>query len=87
MLVAAFAAMLVLTCLPAAADRGHGGGHDNGGVSAQQAAAIVSRAYGGRVVSVKSQVSNGEPFYKVRVLLDGGRVKTVTVDSRGHLRD
>jgi len=76
---------LTLTCLPAAADRGHGSnnGSDNNGISAEQAAAVVSRAYGGRVVSVKPE-GNG---YKVRVLLDGGRVKTVQVDSRGHVSD
>jgi hypothetical protein len=56
---------------------------DGGGVSAEQAAAIVSSAYGGRVVSVKSE-GNG---YRVRVVLDGGRVKTVLVDSNGHVSE
>ena len=84
-LLAMLTVALTLTCLPAVADRGHGGnnGSDNDGISAEQAAAVVSRAYGGRVVSVKAE-GNG---YKVRVLLDGGRVKTVQVDSRGHVSD
>jgi uncharacterized membrane protein YkoI len=91
LLAAVLTAALSLTCLPAVADRGGadrgGGGHDRGsendGISADQAASIVKRAYDGRVVSVK-QEGNG---YKVRVLLDGGRVKTVSVDSRGNLRE
>ncbi len=86
---AVLTAALSLTCLPAAADRGgadrgsHDRGSENDGISADQAASIVKRAYDGRVVSVK-QEGNG---YKVRVLLDGGRVKTVSVDSRGSLRE
>jgi hypothetical protein len=85
LLAAALTVALTLTCAPAIADRGggHGGGSDNNGMSAQQAAAVVSRAYGGRVVSVKQEGNN----YKVRVLLEGGRVKTVQVDSRGHISD
>src|SRR5258705_10186896 len=89
LLAALLTAALTLTCLPAGADRGGAdrGGHDHGsendGISADQAASIVKRAYDGRVVSVK-QEGNG---YKVRVLLDGGRVKTVSVDAHGSLRE
>jgi uncharacterized membrane protein YkoI len=88
-LLAMLTVALTLTCLPAAADRGRGGnnGSDNDGISAEQAAAVVSRTYGGRVVSVKPEGGNGQRVYKVRVLLDGGRVKTVQVDSRGHVSD
>jgi len=76
----------VLTCAqPAFADRGGHG--DNEGVTAEQAAAAVKRAYDGRVVSVKPEGNNGQRSYKVRVLLDGGRVKTVQVDSRGNVRE
>ena len=88
---------VVLTAAPAAAGGGgHGGqghgqgqssGMGGGGVSAEEAAAIVRRAYDGRVVSVKPEGGNGQTVYKVRVLLDGGRVKTVQVDSRGNLSD
>ncbi len=82
--------------LPAAAG-GHGQGPgylprqnpgaNGGGISAEQAAAIVRQAYDGRVVSVKPEGSSGETAYLVRVLLDGGRVKTVRVDSRGNVSD
>lgn len=94
LLAVALTVALMLTCVPAMADRGHGGGNSynadssaDEGLSAEQAAAVVSRAYGGRVVSVKPEGANGQRVYKVRVLLDGGRVKTVQVDSRGHVSD
>lgn len=53
------------------------------GISADEAASIVRSSYGGRVVSVKAAGNGG---WKVRVLLDGGRVKTVNVDSSGSIR-
>ncbi len=53
------------------------------GISADEAASIVRGSYGGRVVSVKASGNGG---WKVRVLLDGGRVKTVNVDSSGSIR-
>lgn len=56
---------------------------DAGGISADQAAAIVRSSFGGRVVSVKSAGRNG---WDVRVILDGGRVKTVHVDGNGSIR-
>jgi hypothetical protein len=56
---------------------------DADGISADQAAAIVRSSFGGRVVSVKAAGKNG---WKVRVLLDGGRVKTVHVDASGSIR-
>lgn len=88
------AALLLAVAAPAAAG-GHGQGHgqrqdqaiSSGGVSAEQAAAIVRRAYDGRVVSVRPEGSGDQTVYKVRVLLDGGRVKTVQVDARGNLSD
>jgi uncharacterized membrane protein YkoI len=84
LLAAVLTAALTLTCLPASAERGgHDRGSESDGISADQAASIVKRQYDGRVVSVK-QEGNG---YKVRVLLDGGRVKTVSVDSHGNLRE
>jgi len=55
----------------------------SGGMSAEQAASLVQRAYGGRIVSVKP-AGNG---YNVRVLLAGGRVKTVLVDANGRLSE
>ena len=59
----------------------------NNGISAEQAASVVRRAYDGRVVSVKPEGKNSQRVYKVRVLLDGGRVKTVQVDSNGNLSE
>lgn len=56
---------------------------DDSGISADQAASIVRGSFGGRVVSVKSAGKGG---WKVRVLLDGGRVKTVHVDGSGSIR-
>src|SRR5262245_63173865 len=88
--------LVLAVALPAAAG---GGGHsqgylprqnsgmDSGGISPEQAAAIVRQAYDGRVVSVKPEGSGSDTVYHVRVLLDGGRVKTVQVDSRGNLSD
>jgi uncharacterized membrane protein YkoI len=82
--------LVLAVAMPAAAGgHGHGQGQEqkpamsSGGISAEQAAAIVRRAYDGRVVSVKPE---GD-VYKVRVLLDGGRVKTVQVDSHGNVSD
>ena len=93
LLTRVLALAVVLAAVPAAAGGGHGGqgqGQSSGiggGVSAEEAAAIVRRVYDGRVVAVKPESGNGQTVYKVRVLLDGGRVKTVQVDSRGNLSD
>ena len=50
-------------------------------ISEQQAAAAAKRATGGKVLSVKLQKGN-QPVYRVKVLLDSKRVKTVKVDAR-----
>jgi hypothetical protein len=52
------------------------------GISLEQATSIVRRQTGGRVLSA-TPAGRG---YEVRVLVDGKRVKTVFVDSRGNLR-
>jgi len=54
-----------------------------GGVSVEQAAAMVRRETGGRVLSAKPVKNNGERGYNVRVLIDGKRVKQYYVDSDG----
>jgi hypothetical protein len=90
-LAAACLIVLNLTAMPAfARDKDHDNGPKYGNsyvpqsrMSAEQASAIVRRAYGGRVVSVKS-AGDG---YSVRVLLDGGRVKNVYVDGNGRLHE
>ena len=55
-------------------------------ISLEEATDIVRRAYGGRVLSASPASKNGKKGYQVRVLLDGGRVKTVFVDSSGSVR-
>ena len=55
-------------------------------ISLEEATEIVRRAYGGRVLSASPTSKNGKKGYQVRVLLDGGRVKTVFVDSNGSVR-
>ncbi len=55
-------------------------------ISLEEATEIVRRAYGGRVLSASPTTKNGKKGYQVRVLLDGGRVKTVFVDSSGSVR-
>jgi uncharacterized membrane protein YkoI len=85
------AALIVVFAFIAAAAPAMAGGHGNNdgqneqtsGMSAEQAASIVQRAYGGRIVSVKPAGGG----YNVRVLLDGGRVKTVQVDANGRLHE
>ncbi len=52
-------------------------------MSAEQASAMVQRSYGGRVVAVKGSGDG----YNVRVLLDGGRVKTVFVAANGRMSE
>jgi ribosomal protein L21E len=52
-------------------------------LAAEQASAMVQSRYGGRVVAVKS-AGDG---YNVRVLLDGGRVKTVNVAANGRMSE
>ncbi len=44
-----------------------------------RAAAKAQRQYGGKVLSVREVKSSGEPIYKVKLLLDSGRIKIVTV--------
>lgn len=54
------------------------------GVSARQAAAAARDKVGGRVISVKPK-KGGEGF-RVRMLVEGGRVITVNVDEKGNVR-
>lgn len=50
------------------------------GVSAEEAAALVRAASGGRILSVRSDETADPPVYYVKVLLDGGRVRVYLVD-------
>ena len=54
-------------------------------ISVEQATAIARRQTGGRVVSA-TPVDGGNRGYRVRVLLDGGRVTTVVIDRSGGVR-
>lgn len=51
-------------------------------ISASQAAAIVQRRFGGRVVDVDSYRRGGRLIYRVRLLQDEGRMRTIQVDGQ-----
>jgi len=85
------AAILALVVSLAAVTPAQAGGHTGSGIgndfvvpiSADRAAAIAANATGGRVLKVERKGS----VYKVRVLLEGQRVRNVSVDARtGKLR-
>lgn len=50
-------------------------------ISKSQAIAIAKRRYQGKVLSAELVKGAGAPFYKVKILTDSGRVKTVRVDA------
>lgn len=50
-------------------------------VSADQAAAAVRAVSGGRILDVRLQRRSRPPVYRVKVLLDGGRVRVYRVDA------
>lgn len=52
----------------------------------ESAATSARRETGGRVLSV-TPLAGGQQGYRVRLLLDGGRVTTVLVGSRGGVRE
>jgi uncharacterized membrane protein YkoI len=55
-------------------------------ISRDRAAEIARSRTGGRVLRVDLH-DGGRPWYRVRVLIDGERVRTVAVDARsGRLR-
>lgn len=56
-----------------------------GGISVEQAAAMVRRETGGRVLSANPVKSNGQRGYNIRVLIDGKRVKKYYVDAEGRI--
>lgn len=56
------------------------------GISMEQAAGMVQRETGGRVLSTTPVQRGGASGYEVRVLVDGKRVKNVFVDARGNIR-
>lgn len=54
-------------------------------MTAESAAGVARRETGGRVLSV-TPLEGGQQGWRVRLLLDGGRVTTVLVDPRGGVR-
>lgn len=55
-------------------------------ISADRAAEIARRATGGRVLSVERR--GGRPWFRVKVLLEGQRVRYVVIDGRsGRIRN
>jgi uncharacterized membrane protein YkoI len=50
-------------------------------VSADQAAEAVRALSGGRILDVRLQSRSRPPVYRVKVLLDGGRVRVYRVDA------
>lgn len=51
-------------------------------ISAADAAEIVRRQHGGRVMGVQTRQRDGRVVYQVRILQDDGRMRTINVD--GH---
>ena len=52
-----------------------------GSVSADEAAQRVRAASGGRILEVRLESGSGGAVYRVKVLLDGGRVRIYRVDA------
>ena len=50
-------------------------------VSADQAAALVRAQSGGRILDLRLENRARPPVYRVKVLLDGGRVRVYRVDA------
>lgn len=65
-----------------------GGGRDPAPLSFNEAASRAQDRYGGQVLSVQPARREGRRGWRVKVLVDGGRVKTLFVDERtGDVRD
>lgn len=56
------------------------------GITLEQAANMVRRQTGGRVLSASPSSRGGNQGYEVRVLEDGKRVKSYFVDGDGRIR-
>lgn len=51
-------------------------------ISASQAAAIVAKRYGGKVMNVSTRQSGGGVIYGVKILQNSGHMRTVNVDGQ-----
>lgn len=86
--LALLAAALLAAAAPAgAAERGHTAPAraalmlaQAGDIGPAAAAAAARRATGGTVLGVQAGRSGGRVIYRVKVLLPGGRVRTLSVD-------
>lgn len=56
------------------------------GISLEKATSIARKHTGGRVLSASPRVRSQGTEYRVRMLVDGERVVTVTVDHRGRVQ-
>lgn len=52
----------------------------SGAISKSEAAEMARARYGGRVLKVDEVNNGGRVVYRVRLLLEGGRIKTVNID-------
>ncbi len=57
------------------------------GISLQEATAIARKHTGGKVLSANPRQRGSVMEYRVRMLVDGQRVVTLTVDSEGQIRN
>jgi uncharacterized membrane protein YkoI len=62
-------------------DRGANAKEQQSLISQDRAAALARSATGGRVLNIRLE-GGGRPKYRVKVLLDGKRVRNVSVDAR-----
>ncbi len=85
------AAVLAATGIAGPARAGPGPGRDAAlevresaavGISLRQAVRKVRRLTGGRVLSAGMGEVGGNPVYRIKVLMPGGRVRVVLVDAR-----
>lgn len=84
--IALLMAALIASATPAAAreNTGHGRAQamlaQTGDIGPAAAVAAARRATGGTVLGVQGGQSGGRVIYRVKVLLPGGRVRTLSVD-------
>ena len=69
-----------------ATPKGQSGFVSSSGISMEKATSIARRNTGGRVLSASPQKRKAGTSYKVRMLVDGERVVTVTVDHQGRIK-
>ncbi|MDQ2076287.1 PepSY domain-containing protein [Marinimicrobium sp. ABcell2] len=71
------AATYAQTAAPASVQNGTAAGAQ---IAAADAAEIVRKQYGGRVMGVEARQRDGRVIYQVRILQENGRMRTVRVD-------